>query len=1374
MTRGKKTAAWLAGTIIGLGLFTAAIAPTVLSTSWGTQSLTSWLNRDLTGKISIQNLELSWFSGQHLSGLTIRDPQGVEILSVKRADAEVSFFRLLSTCPYVCTTSVEGVSALIVQNSDGTTNFQQALGSTPKPTTTKHRPSSQTTDELSIALPMRGEIKLTQVNVELRSPKLPTVALHDVSATIRSPSHEGPLSIEMKGLSSSANISGSFALTSRLLGFNSAGKLELKSGANGYVTVNPDASIYLKLNLNQLPAATLDYLVALRLPQVEGIITQALGDNLNLNFEQTVDARAMTLNLQAHSPTLDASMDARWSNGTIALAQPGQITFIVTPAFVELLNPSLKLLKPTQAQLQLDRMTLSANGSGAPSARLKLRVDDLKLDGGAQVGPIALSGVHGVLEYLESSQSFLGSLEALLNYNGSSGALRAQGKLANKTAHEADYMITATQLPSILLDRVLQSDGWLNDLIGERFDGQLTYATIGSRGAEIKIDFESEGLSAPNLSLIHRDGMLTAQPETVQLKITPAFARRLMGANKTATVNDGANAVLHLKRLRLPVSDKTTFSWANTQLEAGLDVGAIALNTPKGALRLASARAILTGPSLAQSKFDLRAELASDLDTPFAQAAIGKTASIQLTGTLGTSQEGKSLLLKQANLNWTSELLTMQAAGSIDETGRFSLLEPMVGRYHLSPSILAVLGVHPASTPLLSQPVALDLRLDQLNLSVNDFWNQDLLVQLKAKADLIDLKEGPGENFANLEGVTLALLFDSKQCEAGMTLFGISSQAAKPEKTPFDLDVAVNGWCSQNKWDWADLNVQAHGNLSQFPVKLISALTNKPELVAFLGPTMDLSVNMKRVAKASKAQDPIQISLKAEGIRLDAAFTAGALLKQNPDHPLDLRLELTPTKFDILKKALTALGWNGLERWKLVKDSVITVKGEQWSMPFPNAQKSFGPVSGIVTASFDPLVIKNIDNGKTLAWESLKAHVASETTEGNYLLTVDAHEVPGLSSGTFSATGAIKQAWTPQGWFDPKQINGGAKVNANFLALASILQVIAPQAAWAKQLPGLVGETIALDGKFAWSPNDGRLQAKINGSQGRIELDGSWENGFIVFHQPLIVEAKLTKQLIDEVLVDIAPILSSTIPSDQPIRFEIDSRQTRIPLSGDTLKQLKLSKGRLELGKVQFRSDGQIGQVSALLRGESALSNGSFPVTFTPLVFSVDNGVVSIQRVDALVAERYPIAMWGTVDVARDKVNLIIGISAQALKEAYGIAIADDRYVLQLPLRGTLTNASIDKIKATARITSLVAQSQGGPNGLILGGVLDLIGGGDDRNTPPPAEPLPWARNEASKPKANSDDVASQQEPTQKKTSIKKKIQNHLQKGASRLLDILK
>ena len=72
---------------------------------------------------------------------------------------------------------------------------------------------------------------------------------------------------------------------------------------------------------------------------------------------------------------------------------------------------------------------------------------------------------------------------------------------------------------------------------------------------------------------------------------------------------------------------------------------------------------------------------------------------------------------------------------------------------------------------------------------------------------------------------------------------------------------------------------------------------------------------------------------------------------------------------------------------------------------------------------------------------------------------------------------------------------------------------------------------------------------------------------------------------------------------------------------------------------------------------------------------------------------------------------MVIGISGAALGEAFKLSGIPGSYMLQLPLKGPLNNPSIDKTKATARLSALVAQSRGGPHGAVIGTVLDIASG---------------------------------------------------------------
>ena len=90
---------------------------------------------------------------------------------------------------------------------------------------------------------------------------------------------------------------------------------------------------------------------------------------------------------------------------------------------------------------------------------------------------------------------------------------------------------------------------------------------------------------------------------------------------------------------------------------------------------------------------------------------------------------------------------------------------------------------------------------------------------------------------------------------------------------------------------------------------------------------------------------------------------------------------------------------------------------------------------------------------------------------------------------------------------------------------------------------------------------------------------------------------------------------------------------------------------------------------------------------------------------------------------------MVVGLSGSAISKAFNVPKISNAYFLQLPLKGKLSNPSIDKTRAIARISSLVAQSQGGAEGLVLGTVLDIASGGlaESGIPSPTTNPLPWS-----------------------------------------------
>jgi hypothetical protein len=110
-----------------------------------------------------------------------------------------------------------------------------------------------------------------------------------------------------------------------------------------------------------------------------------------------------------------------------------------------------------------------------------------------------------------------------------------------------------------------------------------------------------------------------------------------------------------------------------------------------------------------------------------------------------------------------------------------------------------------------------------------------------------------------------------------------------------------------------------------------------------------------------------------------------------------------------------------------------------------------------------------------------------------------------------------------------------------------------------------------------------------------------------------------------------------------------------------------------------------------------------------------------------LVSDTYHFAAWGTADLSQKRVDMIIGVAGNTISKALGVAGIKRDSMLQIPFKGPLSNPKLDKTKAAAKISSLVASKQG-PEGMILGTFIDLASGTFLEQDPPPptTNPFPW------------------------------------------------
>ena len=148
------------------------------------------------------------------------------------------------------------------------------------------------------------------------------------------------------------------------------------------------------------------------------------------------------------------------------------------------------------------------------------------------------------------------------------------------------------------------------------------------------------------------------------------------------------------------------------------------------------------------------------------------------------------------------------------------------------------------------------------------------------------------------------------------------------------------------------------------------------------------------------------------------------------------------------------------------------------------------------------------------------------------------------------------------------------------------------------------------------------------------------------FHAQLTITPELGKY----VLKEFVPIMDGILSADQPMKLTVESQGFAAPLYDLKPANISIRKASLEFGKVIFSSEAELAKVLSLLKSNNS---DTFGVWITPTYISINKGLISIQRVDLLINDRYPVAAWGDVDLVNDRVKMVIGLSGSAIQKAF-------------------------------------------------------------------------------------------------------------------------
>ena len=272
-------------------------------------------------------------------------------------------------------------------------------------------------------------------------------------------------------------------------------------------------------------------------------------------------------------------------------------------------------------------------------------------------------------------------------------------------------------------------------------------------------------------------------------------------------------------------------------------------------------------------------------------------------------------------------------------------------------------------------------------------------------------------------------------------------------------------------------------------------------------------------------------------------------------------------------------------------------------------------------------------------------------------------------------------------------------------------------------LNAALGATMNLSGEIIYHKGAGRLKMDLSSPNSQLSIEGNLIENSLVLTKPLNASLNWNPQL-GQILKEKTSL--SLIQALNPFRLSIPADSAKIPLFPFSIEKLKIENGVLDLGQVVFY---KIKTVNSLLTLLKQAPSSHMPVWFSPLFFSIDQGIFYGGRVDALISQSVHVCAWGNIDIASSNLDLIFGIPADTLTSAFEIKGLSRNYVLKIPVRGPISDPSFETKSAASKIAAMVTGQQLSKKAGIFGTLFDSFSRlNDDQNNPPPNRPFPWEK----------------------------------------------
>lgn len=1302
-----------------------ALLPTLLSSSWGQQYVTEWINRQIPGHIEAKQLNLQWSGGQTIDGFLLKDTNGNPIIEIEKFSTDATLWQLIKGSARLGYTRLQDLNAFIITDEKGISNLQYALG---------------LEQESSYANIPPSTITLANVNGEL-----------DLFSEQKS------LSIRLVGNTRQDQLMGSFEVQALFPGLQVEDWSHFEQNAQKFFSIEGSKDVYLQAEVQNFPVDLIDRLVALKRPELNGLFRSTLGNKLNIKLDKEPSSEGLAFNLTLLAPLFQGDLKGKIINNQFSLQDSASFQFQLTPSSINpLVENHFKLHDPARIKFIMEELTfplsfLEENSVTDPCAisitghtqlqnQPKINVDslgdmqlsNLKIDISS---PLCSDNIHlqVIGEALQNKQPLAFNFNAVLNKP-------SHMKDLFKQLQEGSYStIKISHFPVNSIKALKDQSLLVEQLLGSYADLDVAVKQIDSSQFDVFVSLKTDKITLNQVRLKLGKEISIISPAVIEHVIEPQIANKFL-ASHDLTLLAPASSTLTISDFHLPLE-------ANKQgiarIELKTDSIQIVHEPSSSQIDLNQLHIKLDGSSFQDIIGQLSAKVNLLNSNNSYALLLGNQGQLSISSHLITD-DANQLMLTNLKTHFESTQGSLYLEGNILPNHQLVLTHPLQVQYRLSPQILNALVAEP-EFPKLQKDALIYLKADPFQLNLKKLEMNKFIAKGTLSIDALVFQDLSGA-LLTLDQIDVPWEINSP---LNMIRINLKSQAYTnkyPKPSQIAAQFLVSNWFKEGKYDLSALKIEIISNLIGLPTVLASSLMIQEDLSPLFGSILDLELtalidrNQYTPGYWDMILDSPHFHVKAR-LKFGEAIT----LYESTSKAAEIRWTLTPEGYQYLSKLLDK-------------------KSEEFILTSPVTLKAF----------FSDLYIP-MKNVKSL-WDGAKFNVNFETTDFTWKdPSLPSYKIKGqvhspnvrdqidftVQSGAkdisnLTLNGQILHLFTPNGKKDFQKSDLKLEANAAQLPISLVRALLFLNAAQQDQLKALIGPEMDAKVSVQLHQMEGPIKGSIRGANGEASLDGQLKKGTLILNKPFEAQVRVTPLLSQVILKEYFPLFSSAYGASDPVKIVFDSKGFSLPLIPFNLAQAKIGKGALYLNKVQFRNEGELKNILSLLK---PLPGDKFIIWFTPLYFQLAQEQLTLQRMDMFVAQAYSLALWGDLHTGTNKLDLTIGLSEQSLRYAFGFQGIDPNYILQVPIKGRKGKIEIDKKKAIARITALGAQLEGSATSKILGSVLEMAttGSAEGNSPAPTTNPLPWQKDIDIDDKRSTKDEISQTDQKSKKESKSRK-----------------